>query len=148
MAPVLVSKCQPRKMAKNARPYHPHHHSADHDIKSILLILATAIVNFLGSCNTLKFYECTLTSVRTAFINALQPTIFKGLYWYFAQPLSWVGAWTLLIMASPFPVPRILWNSEILRMHIDWCLVLHGFVTALQLTIFVYPVHIHHSYWP
>ena len=30
--PALVSKRQPRKMVKNARLSHPHHHSADHDI--------------------------------------------------------------------------------------------------------------------
>ena len=30
--PALVSKCQPLKMVKNARPSHPHHHPADHDI--------------------------------------------------------------------------------------------------------------------
>ena len=30
--PALVSKCQPRKIVKNVRPSHPHHHSVDHDI--------------------------------------------------------------------------------------------------------------------
>ena len=75
--PALVSKCQPRKMVKNVRPSHPHHMSADHDIQQILPILVTAIVNFLGSSSNLKFYECTLTSVRTAFITNLQSTIFK-----------------------------------------------------------------------
>ena len=112
--PAPVSKCQLRKMVKNVRPSHPHHHSSAHDIKQILLILVTAIINFLGSCITLKLYEYTLTSVRTAFITTLQPTTFKGSYWYFAQPLSWVGAWTLLIMASLFPLSRILWNFQIL----------------------------------
>ena len=53
--PALVSKCQPGKMEKNICPSHPHHHSADHDISQIRLILVTTIVNFLGSCSTLKF---------------------------------------------------------------------------------------------
>ena len=75
--PALVSKCQSRKMVKNVRPSHPHHHSADHDISQVLPILITAIVNFLGSCSNLKFYEYTLTSVRTAFITNLQSTLFK-----------------------------------------------------------------------
>ena len=57
---------------------------------------------FFWSCSTLKFKENNLTSVRTAFITTLQPTVFKGSYWYIAQSLSWVGAWTLLIMASLF----------------------------------------------
>ena len=122
----LVSKYQSWKMVKNVRPSHPHHHPADHDIYQILLILVTAIVNFQGSCSTLKFYKYTLTSVRTAFITTLQPTIFKGSYWYFAQPLSWVGAWTLLIMACLFPFSRILWNFKISWIHIDWCLSLNS----------------------
>ena len=123
MAPsALVSKCQPRKMVKNVRPSHPHHHSSDHDILQILLILVTVIANFLRSCSNWKFYEYTLTIVKTAFITTLQSTMFKGSYWYFAQPLSWVGAWILLIMASLFPFSRILWNFEILWIHIDWCL--------------------------
>ena len=33
MAPLaLVSKCHPRKMVKNVRLFHPHHHSTAHDI--------------------------------------------------------------------------------------------------------------------
>ena len=65
------------KMVINVRPSHPHHDSADHDIQQILSILVTDFVNFLGSYSNLKFYECTLTSVRTAFIINLQSTIFK-----------------------------------------------------------------------
>ena len=110
--PVLVSKCQPRKTVKNVRPSHLHHHSADHDIEQILSILVTAVVNFLGSCSNLKFYECTLTSVRTAFITNLQSTIFKD---RIDILLSHYPEWEheLLIMASLFPFFRILWNFEI-----------------------------------
>ena len=145
--PALVSKCQPRKMGENVRPSHPHHHSTHHDILQILLILVTAIVNFLGSCNNLKFYWYTLTSVRTAFITNLQTTIFKGSYWYFAQTSSWVGAWTLLIMASLFPFSRILWNFEILWIHIDWCLSLDSLLPYSS-HFFVYRNHIYHSNQP
>ena len=107
--PALVSKCQPRKMVKNVRPSHPHHHSADHDISQILPILVTAIVNFLGCCSNLKFYECTLTSVGTAFITNLQFIIFKD---RIDILLSHYPEWghELLIMASLFPFSRILWN--------------------------------------
>ena len=110
--PVLVSKCQLRKMVKNVRPFHPHHHSTDHDLYQILPILVIAIVNFLGSCSNLKFYECTLTSVRTAFTTNLQSTIFKD---RIDILLSHYPEWEheLLIMASLFPFSRILWNFEI-----------------------------------
>ena len=110
--PALVSKCQPRKMVKIVRPSHPHHHSADHDIQQILPILVIAIVNFLGSCSNLKFYESTLTSVRIAFITNLQSTIFKD---SIDILLSHYPEWEheLLIMASLFPFSRILWNFEI-----------------------------------
>ena len=110
--PALVSKCQPRKMVKNVRPSHSHHHSADHDIYQILSILVTAVVNFLGSYSNLKFYECTLTSVRTAFITNLQSTIFKD---RIDILLSHYAEWEheLLIMASLFPFPKILCNFEI-----------------------------------
>ena len=108
--PALVSKCQPRKMGKmSVRPCDPHHHSADHDIQQILPILVTALVNFLGSCSNLKFYEC---SVRTAFITNLQSTIFKDridiLLSHYPECEH-----ELLIMASLFPFSRILWNFEI-----------------------------------
>ena len=75
-------------------------------------ILVTAIVNFLGSCSNLKFYECTLTSVRTAFITNLQSTIFKD---RIDILLSHYPEWEpeLLIMASLFPFSIILWNFEI-----------------------------------
>ena len=110
--PALVSKCQPRRMVKNVLPSHPHHHSADHDISQILLILVTAIVNFLGSCSNLKFYECTLTSVRTAFVTNLQSTIFKD---RIDILLSHYPEWEheFLIMSSLFPFSRILWNFKI-----------------------------------
>ena len=65
----------------------------------------------------------------TAFITTLQPTIFKWSYWYFAQSFSWVGAWTILIMTSLFPFSRILWNFEILWIHIDWCLSLDSLLS-------------------
>ena len=89
--PAQVSKCQPRKM---------------------LPILVTAVVNFLGSYSNLKLYECTLTSVRTAFITNLQSTIFKDRIGIF---LSHYPEWEheLLIMASLFPFSKILWNFEI-----------------------------------
>ena len=144
--PALVSKCQPRKMVKNVRLSHPHHHSADHDIKQILPILVTAIVNFLWSCSNLKFYECTLTSVRTAFITNLQSTIFKDridiLLSHYPE-----GKHELLIMASLFPFSRILWNFEILWIHIKWCLSLDSLLPYSS-QFFVYPVHSYHSYWP
>ena len=110
--PALVSKCQPRKMVKKVRPSHSHHHSADHDIQQILSILVTAVVNFLGSCSNLKVYECTMTSVRTAFITNLQSTIFKD---RIGILLSHYPEWEheLMIMASLFPFSRILWNLEI-----------------------------------
>ena len=110
--PGLVSKCQPRKMVKNVRPSHPYHHSADHNIQQIMPIILTAIVNFLGSCSNLKFYECILTSVSTAFITNLQLTIFKD---RIDILLSHYPEWEheLLIMASLFPFSRILWNFEI-----------------------------------
>ena len=109
--PALVLKCQPRKMVKNVCPSHPHHHSAGHDIQQILSILVTAVVNFLWSCSNLKFYECTLTSVRTAFITNLQSTIFKD---RMDILLSHYPEWELefLIMASLFQFSRILWNFE------------------------------------
>ena len=108
--PALVSNCQPRKMVKNVRPSHSHHHSADHDISHILSVLA--VVNFLGSYSNLKLYECTLTSVRTAFITNLQSTIFKD---RIDILLSHYPEWEheLLIMAFLFPFSRILWNFEI-----------------------------------
>ena len=132
--PALVSKCQPRKMVKNVRPSHPHHHSADHDIQQILSILVTVVVNFLGSCSNLKFYECTLTSVRTAFITNLQSTIFKDrIYILLSHYPEWEHE--LLIMASLFPFSRILWNLKFMYTH---RLVFRSrFVTALQITIFV-----------
>ena len=68
--------------------------------------------NFLGSCSNLKFYECTLTSVRTASITNLLSTIFKD---RIDILLSHYPQWEheLLIMASLFPFSRILWNFEI-----------------------------------
>ena len=75
-------------------------------------IIATAILNFLGSCSNLKFYECRLTSVRTAFITNLQSTIFKDrIDIVLSHYLEWEHE--LLIMASLFPFSRILWNFEI-----------------------------------
>ena len=145
--PALVSKCQPWKMVKNVRLSHPRHHSAAHDIQQIMLILVTAIVNFLGSCSTLKFNEYTLTSVRTAFITTPQPTIFKGSYWYFVQPLSWVGAWTLLIMVSQFLFSSIFWNFEMFWIHTHWCLSLDSSLPYSS-QFFAYHVYIYHSYWP
>ena len=99
----------------------------------ILPILVTAIVNFLGSCSNLKFYECTLTSVRTAFITNLQSTIFKD---RIDILLSHYSEWEheLLIMASLFPFSRILGISKSLNTH--RLMFKSGFVTALQLTIF------------
>ena len=70
----------------------------------------------------------------------------QGSYWYFAQPLSWVGAWILLIMASLFPFSRILWNFEILWIHINWCLSLDSLLPYSS-QFFVYPVQNYHSYW-
>ena len=70
------------------------------------------IVNFLRSCRNLKFYECTLTSVRTVFITNLQSTMFKD---RFNILLNRYPEWEHepLIMASLFPFSRILWNFEI-----------------------------------
>ena len=72
----------------------------------------TAIVNFLGARSNLKFYDCTLTSAKTAFITNLQSTIFKD---RIDILLSHYPEWEheLLIMASLFPFSRILWNFEI-----------------------------------
>ena len=60
----------------------------------------------------MKFYECTLTSVRTAFITNLQSTIFKD---RIDILLTNYPEWEheLLIMASLFPFSRILCNFEI-----------------------------------
>ena len=47
----------------------------------------------------------------------------QGSYWYFAQPLSWVGAWTLDYGVSI----SIFYNYLEFRnlcIHIDWCLSL------------------------
>ena len=119
-------------------------HSADHDIEQILPILVTAIVNFLRSCSNLKFYEYTLTSVRTFFITNLQSTIFKD---RIDILLSHYPEWEheLLIMASLIPFSRILWNS--LCIHIDWYLNLDSLL-AYSSQFFVYPVHSYHSYRP
>ena len=97
-------------------------------------IIVTAIVNFLASCSNLKFYECTLTSVRTAFITNLQSTIFKDHIDIFAQPLSWVGAWTLdycisiSIFLESFGISKFMYSHRLMFKS--------GFVAALQLTIF------------
>ena len=123
--PALVSKCQLRKMMKSVRPTlitTPHH-------LTNYAHISYSYCWFFWSGSTLKFKENNLTSVRTAFITTLQPTIFKGSYWYIAQSLSWVGAWTLLIMASLFSFSRILWNFELLCIHIDWCLSLDSLLS-------------------
>ena len=33
-------------------------------------------------------------------------------------------------------------------MNTHWLMIKSRFIIALQLTIFVYPVHIYHTYWP
>ena len=131
--PALVSKCQQRKMVKIVRQSHPHHHSADHDIWQILLILVTAIVNILGSCCNLRFYEYTLTSVRTDFITTLQSTIFKDhidiLHSHYSEwdhELFWL--WRLYFH---FYNPLEFRNF----MNTHWLMFKSGIVTAMQLTI-------------
>ena len=129
--PALVSKCQPRKMVKNVRLSHPHHHSAAHVIQQILLIFVTDIINFLGSCRLWNFMNTHWPVWGTTSTTTLQPTIFKGSYWYFVQPLSWVGTWTLLIVAYLY---HPLEFHNFINKH--WLMFKYGFVTALQLTIF------------
>ena len=114
--PALVSICQPRKIVKNIRPSHPHHHSADQDILQILPILVTSIVNFLGYCSRLKFYKCTLTSVRTAFITNLQSTIFRDrIDILLSHYPEWVHE--VLIMASLFPFLESFGISKFMYTH-------------------------------
>ena len=104
-------------------------------------IIAPAVVNFLGSCSNSKFYECTLTSVRTAFITNLQSTIFKD---HIDILLSHYPEWEheLLIMASLFPFFRIIWNFEIyiyistdVKVWIRYCPTAHNFLCILFIVI-------------
>ena len=64
--------------------------------------------------------------------------LLKGSYWYFAQPLSWMEAWTLFIIASLRPFSMILW--QILWIYTDWCLSLDSFLLYSS-QYFVYHVH-------
>ena len=52
-------------------------------------------------------------SVRPTFVTTLQPTIFNRSYSYLVQPLTLVGAWTLLIMFFMF-ISRTQCHFEIL----------------------------------
>ena len=107
--PALVSKCQPEKNGEKCPSVPPSSPLCRPRYVTNYPILVTAIVNFLGSCSNLKFYECTVTSVRTAFITNLQSTIFKD---RIDILLSHYPEWEheLLIMASLFPFSRILRN--------------------------------------
>ena len=104
-------------------------------------ILVTVIVSFLGPCNNLKFYECTMTSVRTVFITNLQSTIFKHhIYILLSHYPEWEHE--LLIMASLFPFSRILWNFEIdvctltdIQVWIRYCPTAHNFSCILFIVI-------------
>ena len=73
------------------------------------------------------------TSVCPAFVATLQPTIFNGSYSYLAQPLTLVGACTLLIMVSLCSFCRIPWHFDFL-IYTFLCLRPYS-LTALQLTI-------------
>ena len=99
------------------------------------------IVNFLGSCSNLKLYECTLSSVRTAFITNLQSTTFKD---RIDILLSHYPQWEheLLIMASLFPISRIVWNFEMYEytsidvyVWIRYCPTAHNFSCILLIVI-------------
>ena len=109
-------------------------------------IIVTAIVNFLGSCSKFEFYECTLTSVRTAFITNLQSTIFKDRIDMLLTIIlsgsmnSWL--WHLYFhFLESFGIAKFMYTHRLIFEF--------GFVTALQLTIFLmYSVHSYHNYRP
>ena len=109
--PALVSKCQPRKMVKKwpSAPLSSPLCRPRYLTDSVYISYSCC---FLGSYSNLKLYECTLTSVRTAFNTNLLSTIFKD---RIGILLSHYPEWEreLLIMASLFPFSRILWNFEI-----------------------------------
>ena len=148
MAPqALVSKCQPWKMVKNIRPSHPHHHSAAHNIQQILLILVTAIINFLASCSTLKFYEYTMTSVGDCFHYHSVTHNIQGIVLIFCTAIILSGSMNSFDYGVLIPIILdLLEFRNVMNTH--WLMFKSGFVTALQLTIFVYPVIICHRYWP
>ena len=144
--PALVSKCQPRKMVMNVRPSHPHYHSADHDIWQILPILVTAIVIFFRILQQFEILWIHTDQCEDCFHYQSTVHNIQGSYWYFAQPLSWVGAWTLDYGVSI----SIFYNYLEFRnlcIHIDWCLSLDSLLPYSS-HFFVYPVHSYHSYWP
>ena len=107
--PALVSNGQPEKKGEKCPSVPPSSPLCRPGYVTNSPILVTAIVNFLGSCSNLKFCECRLTSVRTAFITNLQSTIFKD---RIDILLSHYPEWEhdFLIMASLFPFSTILWN--------------------------------------
>ena len=131
--PVLVSKCQPEKNDEKCPSVPPSSPLCRPRYVTNFPILVTAIVNFLGSCSNLKFYEYTLTSVRTAFITNLQSTIFKD---RIDILLSHYPEWEheFLIMASLFPFFISFGISKFMYTH--RLMFKSEFVTALQLTIF------------
>ena len=75
------------------------------------------------------------------------PQYFKGSYWYFCTAIILSGSMNSSehgVSISIFKNPLEFRNF----MNTHWMMFKSGFATALQLTIFVYLVHIYHSYWP
>ena len=103
-----------------------HYRSMAHSIERILFIFGTAI-DLWGLCNGIPWHFGilwihTLTGAWSPTSLSLHGPQFNGSCSYLVQPLTLVGAWTLLDMDSLCSFSSILWHFEVYWIPTDWCL--------------------------
>ena len=129
--PALVSKCQPEKNGEKCQSVPPSSPLCRPRYVTNSPILVTAIVYFLGFCSNLKFYEWTLTSVRTVSLPIYSP-LYSRIVLIFCWAIILSGSmnswlWCLYFLES-FGISKFMYTHRLMFKS--------GFVTALQLTIF------------